>query len=390
MYFTSEPEHISMLRETIGRFAEKELTDDKLRAWDKASEVPLDVFHRFAETGICGVTIDEEYGGSGRDLVAAVAVIDELAQRGGAALAGPFIHCAFYGGVNISENGSEQQKRELLPKLAAGEILMAYGLSEPNVGGDLATVETTAKLSDDKTTVTVNGTKRWCTGARVADYVICLVRSGEADAKYKNLSMVMVPLDAPGIEIFDLDHTGLRYAKTTDVVFTDVEIPVENILGGIENWNRGWNMLASEALDVEKLEITGVALGIAAAAVDDAWEYAQQREQFGHLISGHQSIRHDLVEVKTKLQACRHMLYHAAHLAQNRMPCSVETSMAKLFVGDTALEIVLKCQQVMGAYGCSGEYAMERHVRDILVMPIVGGSSKMQKNNIAARLRLPG
>ena len=149
-------------------------------------------------------------------------------------------------------------------------------------------------------------------------------------------------------------------------------------------------MLASEALDVEKLEITGVALGIAAAAVDNAWEYAQQRKQFGHLISAHQSIRHDLVEAKTKLQACRHMLYHAAHLAQNRVSCSVETSMAKLFVGDTALEIVLKCQQVMGAYGCSSEYAMERHVRDIMVMPIVGGSSKMQKNNIAARLRLPG
>ena len=390
MYFTSEPEHISMLRDTIGRFAEKELTDEKLRAWDKACEVPLDVFHRLAETGICGITIDEEYGGSGRDLVAAVAIIDELARHGGAALAGPFIHCAFYGGMNISENGSERQKKELLPKLAAGEILMAYGLSEPNVGGDLAAVETIATLSDDKSTVIINGTKRWCTGARFADYMICLVRSGAADAKYKNLSMAIVPLDTPGIEIFDLDHIGLRYAKTTDVVLTNVEIPVENILGGFSSWNRGWDMLASEALDVEKLEITGVALGIAAAAVDNAWEYAQQRKQFGHLISAHQSIRHDLVEAKTKLQACRHMLYHAAHLAQNRVSCSVETSMAKLFVGDTALEIVLKCQQVMGAYGCSSEYAMERHVRDIMVMPIVGGSSKMQKNNIAARLRLPG
>ncbi len=388
MYFTSEPEHITMLRETVRRFAKKELTDDKLRAWDKACEVPMDVFHRFAETGACGVTIDEEYGGSGRDLVAAVAIIDELA-RYGAAIAGPFIHCAFYGGVNISENGSLKQKQELLPKLARGELLMAYGLSEPNVGGDLAAVETTAKLSEDKNTVTINGTKRWCTAARIADYVICLVRSDDESKKYKNLSMVMVPLDTPGIDIVDLDHIGLRYAKTTDVIFTDVEISADHILGGIDGWNKGWNMLASEALDVEKLEITGVALGVATAAVEDAWAYSQERKQFGKPISSHQSVRHDLVEARTKLQACRHMLYHAAFLAQNRLPCSVETSMAKLFVGDTALDIVLKCQQVMGAYGCVSEYAMERHVRDIMVMPIVGGSSKIQKNNIAGRLRLP-
>jgi alkylation response protein AidB-like acyl-CoA dehydrogenase len=265
---------------------------------------------------------------------------------------------------------------------------MAYGLSEPNVGGDLASVETTATLSADSSTVTVNGTKRWCTGARFADYVIALVRSGPADEKYRNLSMVMVPMDTPGIEIVDIDHIGLRYARTCDVIFDNVTIDAEHILGGIEGWNKGWNMLASEALDVEKLEISAVALGIAHAAVEEAWEYSQQRRQFGKPISAHQSVRHDLVEARTKLQACDHMLYHGAYLAQNRLPCSVETSMAKLFIGDTALEIVLKCQQVMGAYGCASEYAMERHVRDILVMPIVGGSSKIQKNNIAARLRL--
>jgi len=127
----------------------------------------------------------------------------------------------------------------------------------------------------------------------------------------------------------------------------------------------------------------------AAAAVDDAWAYAQQRKQFGKLICAHQSVRHALVEAKTKLQACRHMIYHAAALANAGAPCSVETSMAKLFVGDTAVEIVLACQRVMGAYGCAEGFDMERYVRDICIMPIVGGSSNMQKNNIAARLRLP-
>jgi alkylation response protein AidB-like acyl-CoA dehydrogenase len=149
-------------------------------------------------------------------------------------------------------------------------------------------------------------------------------------------------------------------------------------------------MLAGPALDVEKLEITAVTLGIATAAVDDAWQYAQERTQFGKPIAGHQSVRHALVDARTRLQACRHMLYHAAWLAHLRRPCSVETSMAKLFVAETAVDIVLACQKVMGAYGCAAEYDMERYVRDVVCMPIVGGSSNMQRNNIANRLGLVG
>ncbi len=165
-------------------------------------------------------------------------------------------------------------------------------------------------------------------------------------------------------------------------------MPIENLVGGRSGWNRGWGMLVGEALDVEKIEITAVTYGIARAAVEEAWEYAQERRQFGRPISGHQAVRHALVDARTRLQACRHMLYHAAALAQARRPCSVETSMAKLFVAETAVQIALACQQVMGAYGLSEGHAMERHVRDLLGMPIVGGSSNMQRNNIANRLGL--
>jgi alkylation response protein AidB-like acyl-CoA dehydrogenase len=365
------------------------LPEDKVRSWDKAGEAPISVFHELAKTGVCGLTIDEEYGGEGKDLVAAISVLEELGKRGGAA-AGPFIHCAFYGGLNIGANGSEEQKRNLLPKLAKGELLMAYGLSEPDVGGDLASVQTRGSLSEDGKEVIINGTKRWCTGARFADYIICLLNSDPDGKKYQNLSFVLIPTNSTGITVYDLDHSGLRYARSTDVIFEDVHVPAENILGGPESWNKGWPMLAKEALDVEKLEITAIALANASAAVDDAWDYAQQRKQFGRVISGHQAIRHKLSVAKTKLQACRHMLYHAAWLADRGEPCSVEASMAKLFIADTGLEIVLACQQVMGAYGCSGDYDMERYVREATLMPIVGGSSDMQKNNIAARLGLAG
>jgi alkylation response protein AidB-like acyl-CoA dehydrogenase len=388
MYFQDEPKHITMLRENMRRFVERELPRDKVRAWDQQCHTPLEVFRKLAETGVCGLTIAEEYGGVGQDIVAAVAVIEELAKRGGAA-AGPFIHCAFYGGMNISENGSEAQKRELLPKLARGELLMAYGLSEPDVGGDLAAVTTTARQSDDGQTVIINGTKRWCTGTRFADYIICLVRSDTNAPRYRNLSLILIPINSPGISITDLHHLGLRYTPSTDVTFTNVAVPMDNVLGGADKWNEGWRLLAGRALDVEKIEITAVAVGIAAAAVEEAWEYAQTRVQFDKPIGAHQAVRHTLVEARTKLQACRHMLYHAAWLANEGKPCAVETSMAKLFVGDTVVEIALACQQVMGAYGCTSDHDMERHVRDLLLMPIVGGSSNMQKNNLAARLGLP-
>lgn len=386
MYFADEPQHIALLRESIRRFLDAEMPRDKARRLERERRFDAASFAKLAAMGVCGLTVPEEYAGVGRDIVAAVAVIEELSKRG-TALAGPYIHCSFYGGVNIAENGSPAQKRDLLPRIARGEIAFAYGLSEPDVGGDLASVATRARRDGDR--VIVSGTKRWCTGARFADFIYCLVRSDPSAARYRNLSLVLVPAKAPGITIRDIDHLGLRYTETTDVIFDEVEIPAANIVGGEGGWNRGWAMLAGPSLDVEKLEITAVTLGIAGAAVEDAWQYAQERKQFGKPICAHQAVRHALVDARTKLQACRHMLYHAAWLADRNRPCSIESSMAKLFVAETAVEIALACQRIMGAYGCTGEYDMERYVRDLVHMPIVGGSSNMQRNNIASRLRLP-
>jgi alkylation response protein AidB-like acyl-CoA dehydrogenase len=388
-HFRDEPEHITLIRDTVQRFVAQEMPKEEVRRWDREHRFPPELFEKLAALGLCGLTVEEGYGGQGMDLVGAVAVIEELC-RGGAFAAGPFIHCAFYGGINIGENGSEEQKRELLPRLARGELLFAYGLSEPDVGGDLASVTTTARRSADGKTLVLDGFKRWCTGADFADVIYCLVRSDEESPRYRNLSFVLVPTDAPGLTIHPIEHMNLRYTLSSDVILEGVELPIESVVGGEAGWNAGWGMLAGRALDVEKLEITAVTFGIAQAAVEEAWAYAQERKQFGKPISGHQSVRHSLVEARTRLEACRHMLYHATWLAQEGRPCSVETSMAKLFVADTAVEIVLACQRVMGAYGLSEGYDMERHVRDVLGMPIVGGSSNMQKNNIANRLGLAG
>jgi alkylation response protein AidB-like acyl-CoA dehydrogenase len=290
--------------------------------------------------------------------------------------------------MNMMENGSDEQKEAYLPRLANGDLLFAYGLSEPEVGGDLASVTTTAELSEDGQHIKVNGFKRWCTGADWVDYIYTLVRSGPEEDRYRNLSFLLIPPTLPGVQVNPIEHSNLRYTLSSDVIFDDVEVPVANIVGGSEMWNRGWSLLAGRALDVEKIEITAVTFGIAQATVEEAWEYAGQRRQFGKPISAHQAIRHDLADARTKLEACRLMLYRAAWLANENKPCSVETSMAKLFVADTAVEIALICQRVMGAYGLAEGYDMERNVRDLLGMPIVGGSSNMQKNNIANRLGL--
>ena len=387
MYFTEEPDPIRQLRETLRRFVENELPPDLRRQLDREHRFPPELFRKLADLGVCGLTIDEQYGGQGVDLVAAVATIEELC-RGGAFLAGPFIHCAFYGGMNMMENGSYEQKEAYLPRLANGDLLFAYGLSEPEVGGDLASVTTTAELSEDGQHIKVNGFKRWCTGADWVDYIYTLVRSGPEEDRYRNLSFLLIPPTLPGVQVNPIEHSNLRYTLSSDVIFDDVEVPVANIVGGSAMWNRGWSLLAGRALDVEKIEITAVTFGIAQATVEEAWEYAGQRRQFGKPISAHQAIRHDLADARTKLEACRLMLYRAAWLANENKPCSVETSMAKLFVADTAVEIALICQRVMGAYGLAEGYDMERNVRDLLGMPIVGGSSNMQKNNIANRLGL--
>lgn len=383
-----ESEDLALLRETLRRFLDRELPREEARRLDAAATHRPDLFARLCELGVTGLTVPEEYGGGGVDILAAVVCIEELARRG-TSLAGPYIHCAFYGALNVLENGSEAQKRELLPRLARGEILFAYGLSEPDVGGDLASAAVTARLADDGTTVIVNGTKRWCTGARIADFIYTLVRSGPAEDRYANLSLLLVPTTTPGLAIVDIEHSGLRYAATTDVIYDEVRVPVGNVIGGPSKWNHGWPQLAGRSLDIERLEITAVALGIASVAVDDAWAYAQERRQFGRRICGHQAVRHLLVEARTRLAACRHMLYHAAWLATEGRDCGVESSMAKLFVAENAVEIVLACQRVLGAYGCARDYDMERYVRDLLCMPIVGGSSHMQLNNIASRLGLP-
>jgi alkylation response protein AidB-like acyl-CoA dehydrogenase len=382
----AENEDIAALRDLLQRFIQREATPEMAGRWDREDHIERDMLRKLAELGVCGLTVPEEFGGLGRRVIETVVTIVELAKRS-TALAGLYIMNACYGSLNIATEGTPEQKQRFLPGLAAGEILFAYGLSEPDVGADLASVKTRAERRGDR--VVINGQKRWCSGANFADFILMLVRSGDTEARYKNLSMVLVPTDAPGLTLERAGAMGVRGIPVNDVLLEDVEVPFADVLGGAAFWNQGWSLLAGPALEIEKLETPALALGVAEAAVAEAWEYSQQRKQFGAPICTIQSIRHMLSDVQTKLQACRLMLMSAAWKVDQRQPSAVDTSMAKLFVSDTARDIVLTCQQILGAYGYAQGFAMERYVRDALVMPIWGGSSAIQKNNIANLMRLP-
>lgn len=381
-----EPEHIRMLRDTISRFAQREMPREQARLWDREDRIPWDVWEKLGELGLSALTVPEEYGGAGIDIRATMVVIEEL-SRHSLAVSVPYIMCSCYAGMNLHACATEEQKRELLPRVAEGKLLFAYGLTEPDVGADLASAKTTAVRDGDS--LIINGAKRFCSGADVADYIYALVRTGDADARYQNLSFVMIPPRSEGVHIELIDTMGVHGVRTTDVSFSNVRVPLDRLVGGEAAWNQGWGMLAGPGLDVEKIEVAAIALGIAAAAVEDAWSYSQERKQFGKAICQYQSIRHKLAEMHTELHAARLMVYHAATLIDAGKPCGVETSMTKLFATEAAKRIALECQTIMGAYGYATEFPAERYVRDVLALPIFGGSSAIQKNNIVNWMGLP-
>lgn len=383
----AEAEETVALRNMLRRYLADHCSREKAEEWDRNDFIPRDELRKLGELGICGICVPEEYGGLGSNVMGMVATIEELA-RFSAGLATYYGMCAVAAGFNIAASGSDEQKRRILPGVVKGDLAFSYGLSEPGVGADLGEVTTRADRMGNR--IIINGAKRWTSGASMNEYILTLVRSGPQEARRNNLSFVLVPTNAPGVTIKELGSMGHNGTPLTDVSLDDVTLSIEDVVGGEAGWNRGWSLLAGPALESEKLVSPAIALGIAEAALAEAWDYSQQRIQGGKRICGHQTIRHALADARTELQACRLMLMHAAWQVQARLPSAVATSMAKLFVAERAKTVTLACQQqVMGAYGYANGFHMQRYVRDVLAVPIYGGSSAIMRNNIANLLSLP-
>jgi alkylation response protein AidB-like acyl-CoA dehydrogenase len=377
-------EEQKMLQETMRRFVEKECPVEVVRELDETDVFPKEIFSKLADLGVLGLTVPEEYGGSGRDLLSAILVLELLSSRF-PALGWAYVQAVFYGGEIIAKLGSEAQKERYLVEIVKGNRLFSYALTEPNAGSDAASSTTAATPHGER--FLINGTKTFITGADVAGTVIALVRTDKDVPKHKGLSMFLVDSPAEGLSIRPIRKLGYKCSSACEVVLEDVEAGKEDILGGSEMLNQGWQQLLA-TLDVEHLEVAACGLGVAQGAYQDALKYAQERVQFGQPIGKFQAVSHQLADIATEIAASRLLAYHACWILEQGREAPLESTQAKLFATETAKKAAVAALQIMGAYGYSMEFDAQRFVRDSLALPIGGGTSEILRNVIARKIGL--
>jgi isovaleryl-CoA dehydrogenase len=337
-----------------------------------------EIYSKMAELGWLGLTIPEEVGGSGGGMVDACLFMEET-SRGLAPIGGYGTTLIVAGAVQ--RFGTDEQRREILGGIARGAV-EAIAMTEPEAGSDVGSLSTSAERANGG--YVLNGQKVFCSNAHISDHVLVVARTSKGDSKHEGLSMIFVPTDHPGMEIKPIDTMGGR--ETNHLYLTDCEAPEDAVLGQVD---QGWMQLMA-GLNVERLILAAIMLGIGWRAFDDALAYAKERKQFGRPIGSFQALQHRFADLATELEAARLMTYWVAAKVDedpDRM-LPREASMVKLFVTETAQKASLEGMQMMGGYGYSSEYDMERLVRQTLVSTIYGGTSEIQRNIIAKTLGL--
>ena len=337
-----------------------------------------ELYRKIAELGWLGVTIPEEYGGSGGTMLDACLFMEETSR--GLAPIGGYATTLIVAGAT-RRFGSEDQKERILGEISKGSV-EAIAMTEPESGSDVGSLSTEAVRSNGG--FVINGQKVFISNAHISDHVLVVCRTTKGANKHEGLSMIFVPAGTPGMEMKPIDTMGGR--ETNTVYFNDCEIPTEQVLGEID---QGWTQLMA-GLNTERLILAATMLGIGQRAFDDALAYAKERKQFGRPIGSFQALQHRFADLATDLEAARLMTWWVASLNDqdpDRM-LPKEASMVKLFVTETAQRVALEGMQMMGGYGYSSEYDMERLVRATLVSTIYGGTSEIQRGIIAKTLGL--
>jgi alkylation response protein AidB-like acyl-CoA dehydrogenase len=337
-----------------------------------------EIYSKMAELGWLGVTIPEDYGGSGGGMVDACLFMEET-SRGLAPIGG-------YGTTLIVAGatqrfGTDDQKREILGGIARGSV-EAIAMTEPEAGSDVGSLTTSAERVDGG--FVINGQKVFCSNAHISDHVLVVARTTKRESKHEGLTMIFVPTDNPRMEVKPIDTLGGR--ETSHLYFSDCEAPEDAVLGEVD---AGWMQLMA-GLNVERLILAAIMLGIGERAFDDALDYVKERRQFDRPIGSFQALQHRLADLATELEASRLMTYWVASKVDENPDRMLprEASMVKLFVTETTRRAALQGMQMMGGYGYSSEYDMERLVRQALVSTIYGGTSEIQRNIIAKTLGL--
>ena len=365
---------LQMIRE----FAEKEVKPLAAEV-DEEERFPLETVEKMAKTGLMGIPVSVKYGGAGGTNLMYGMAVEELSRvcgTTGVVLSAHTSLCC----APIMENGTEEQKMKYLPRLASGEWIGAFGLTEPNAGTDAAMQQTTAVLDGDQ--YVLNGNKIFITNAVYA-HVYVIFAMTDKSLGNKGISAFIVEKGTPGFSIGKKEKKmGIRGSATTELVFEDCRIPKENLLG---QQGKGF-AIAMKTLDGGRVGIAAQALGIAQGAMDETIKYTKERKQFGRSISQFQNTQFQMADMETKVQAARLLVRSAHWKKDNGMPYSVDAAMAKLFAAETAMEVTTKAVQLHGGYGYTREYPVERMMRDAKITEIYEGTSEVQRMVIAGKL----
>ena len=360
-----------MIRDAVRAFATEQLWPNAAR-WDKEHHFPKDAHQGLAALGAYGICVPEDLGGAGLDYLTLALVLEEIAAGdGGTSTAISVTNCP----VNaiLMRYGNDAQKQQWLTKLAQGEMLGAFCLTEPHVGSDASALRTTAVKEGDG--YVINGVKQFITSGQNGHVAVVIAVTDKAGGK-KGMSAFLVPTSTPGYTVARLeDKLGQHSSDTAQINFDNCRVPAENLIGAE---GEGYK-IALSALEGGRIGIAAQSVGMARSALDVAIAYAKERQSFGTAIVNHQAVGFRLAECATRLEAARQLIWHAASLRDAGRPCLKEAAMAKLFASETAEAVCSAAIQTLGGYGVVSDFPVERIYRDVRVCQIYEGTSDVQK-----------
>ncbi|MDG1252600.1 MAG: acyl-CoA dehydrogenase family protein [Schleiferiaceae bacterium] len=366
----SNPE-LDAIREAARDFAQQHIAPHVME-WDEAQTFPLHVFHAMGEMGFMGMLVEPRFGGSGLGYAEYITVIDEISQVCGSiglSLAAHNSLCT----QHINQFGTEAQKAKWLPRLAAGQIVGAWGLTETGTGSDAGGMHTTATLDGNEWVL--QGSKNFITHAITGEIAVVIARTGEKGDS-RGMSAFVVEKGTPGFSGGKKENKlGMRASETACLFFDDCRIPKENILGGI---GEGF-VQSMKILDGGRISIAALSLGIAKGARNAALRYSQEREQFGKAISKFQSIAFKLADMDTEIYGSELMIRHAGSLKDQNLKVTKESAMAKYYASEVAVRVANEGLQIHGGYGFTKDYPAEKYYRDVKLCTIGEGTSEIQK-----------
>ncbi|MGX4766524.1 acyl-CoA dehydrogenase [Bacillus mojavensis] len=367
-----------MMRKMVRDFARKEIAP-AAEVMEKTDEFPFQLMKKMGEHGLMGIPVPEQYGGAGADVVSYILAIHEISKISAAVGVILSVHSSV--GTNpILYFGNEEQKVKYIPKLASGNYLGAFALTEPYSGSDAGSLRTTAIKKNGK--YILNGSKIFITNGGAADLYITFALTAPGQNR-NGISAFIVEKNTPGFTVGKKERKlGLHGSNTTELIFENAEVPEENLLG---QEGDGFK-IAMANLNVGRIGIAAQALGIAEAALEYAVAYAKQRVQFNRPIAANQGISFKLADMATRAEAARHLVYHAADLHTCGLACGKEASMAKQFASDSAVKAALEAVQIYGGYGYMKDYPVERLLRDAKVTQIYEGTNEIQRLIISKHL----